>query len=50
MNLSIAAKILASPSAFPGYLVTSAEESYRTYVASRVTPVAKIAEAEKWFA
>jgi hypothetical protein len=49
MNLGIAEKILASPAAFPGYLVTSAEDSYRAEVARRVTTVAAVAEAEKWF-
>ena len=49
MDLGIAETILENPSAFPGYLVSSAEESYRASVASRVTPVATVAEAEKWF-
>jgi len=49
MSVDIAEQVLRSPDRFPGFLVTAAEERCRNEVASKVTPVASIAENDQWF-
>ena len=45
----IAKEVLSNPSLYPSFLVSAAEAQYRNLVASRIVPVGKIAEQDKWF-
>lgn len=49
MPVKIASEVLAAPDQFPSFLLAYAEERYRQEVASRIVPVAAIAEKEGWF-
>jgi hypothetical protein len=45
----IAEIVTAEPMHYPGFLVAVAEEARRQLVASRVVPVAAVAERDRWF-
>lgn len=49
MPVSIAEKILDSPTDYPSYLVNPAVDRYRIEVARRTVPVADIADRDHWF-
>ncbi|HUJ33539.1 MAG TPA: hypothetical protein VLY23_19820 [Candidatus Acidoferrum sp.] len=48
--LRIATQVAAHPDQYPGFLVALAEERCRADVATKIVPVAKAAETDRWFA
>jgi hypothetical protein len=49
MPLGLAQELLRTPVHFPGFLLAMAEERCHEDVASKIVPVARIAESEGWF-
>jgi hypothetical protein len=49
MPIEIARRIASESTEYPGFLVELAQNRVRADVASRIVPVAAVAEREKWF-
>jgi hypothetical protein len=48
-NLDVARRVLARASKYPAFLVSMAEETVRSELLTRITPVNNIAKTQKWF-